>query len=220
MVDRPRSDSWLDRWQLRPLRALWKPLVRDQIPCPHRRKLKILFLWRENIYLYIYLNIWIFLHWGFLKTSHHRLILRDLVIYRLVIWNDFSFQLYLLHLAHLRVPWCSTVSGLLLFLFNACKLIAWPDDHLVVKDIITGPGHLIHTTPGVSFLWCRFHFRSQHMLNSTYHTVLKVGEDTFHCQIHIENEQIVLKTLFIGPFLFQVAKEMFVWPIRNKCNWP
>lgn len=53
-------DSIGDSLGLRPLRALWKPLVRDQIPCPHRRKLsKFFYLKRKHLSLHLsgHLNI-------------------------------------------------------------------------------------------------------------------------------------------------------------------
>lgn len=73
------------------------------------------------------------------------------------------------------VPRCSTVSGCYFFSLILANSWCGRDGHLVLKDTITEPGHLTYTIPGVSFLGYGFHFRHQHMLNTTFNTVLRLG---------------------------------------------
>lgn len=48
------------------------------------------------------------------------------------------------------------------------------DDHLMVKDTITGPGRLTHSTLGVSLP--EFCFRYHHLFSTTSDTALRFGE--------------------------------------------
>lgn len=93
------------------------------------------------------------------------------------------------------------------------------DGHLMVKDTITGPGHLTRTTLGVSFLGV------DSVSDTTICSIslsMQVWEapfsarDTFFIFIFFS----VLKRLFIGSFYFQDAQEMFVLLIWDKCDWP